>query len=350
MPGLRAGTGRAWMLPFLAFAAGCGRDSGVEAPIVPEDPSPEEAYAQIVAKFEGSKTVRVRFVTTGSLDPRRQETLRFAGTLILGQGNRARFDAGGHDHLHPGEGTGDSDVSIRCDGVQVKSRQSKIRGRPAADLRIRLGRTAASGGLFAMMHERVEERQEAREPGTAEGFRLEKGDGPNRILRYRAPAPFPAQVELTFEAGTCRLLRRVVRFMDGDREEGAITEVYEECSFDVEVPDETFRLPSAGAALAVFPETDVLLLTELTLKASSGIVKEGGLLNAGTLEFEGAGEMSDIAYAYYDALKERGWKRMHLYSAKEETADFRKDDRRCDVRVWREGGKVRALIKVGPRK
>jgi hypothetical protein len=98
----------------------------------------------------------------------------------------------------------------------------------------------------------------------------------------------------------------------------------------------------------VYPDTDVV---EPKGKPTGfgEVKKQGGLMQAGNLEYETSGELVPTFRDYIAAMREHGWS-----SVKEEvaggraTATLQKDTRNCSVVFVSDKGAIKAAIKVGP--
>jgi hypothetical protein len=106
-----------------------------------------------------------------------------------------------------------------------------------------------------------------------------------------------------------------------------------------------------GGGAGVYPDTDVVELSGFELKLATGVQKSGGLLQTGTLEYVGAGDLVAVYRAYVDAMKARGW----VGANDEITGDkaigtLRKDNRSCALTFTSAQGQIRASIKVAQTK
>lgn len=110
-----------------------------------------------------------------------------------------------------------------------------------------------------------------------------------------------------------------------------------------------FAAGCAGAAL--YPDTDVMEPKGYALKVATGVQKSGGLLQAGTLEYAGQGDLTEAFREYVAGMRSAGWT-----SASDDIAGgkavgtLRKDNRTCSLEFVSAAGQIRATIKVAQTK
>ncbi|HEX7897163.1 MAG TPA: hypothetical protein VF950_05360 [Planctomycetota bacterium] len=110
---------------------------------------------------------------------------------------------------------------------------------------------------------------------------------------------------------------------------------------------------AAGCASGggLYPDTDVMEVQGYELKVATGVQKSGGLLQAGTLEYSGAGDLTSVFREYVASMRSAGWT-----SATDDIAGgkaigtMRKDNRTCALEFVSAAGQVRATIKVSQTK
>ena len=106
----------------------------------------------------------------------------------------------------------------------------------------------------------------------------------------------------------------------------------------------------AGAG-GLYPDTDVVEVVEFELKIATGVQKSGGLLQSGTLEYSGAGDLTRVFREYVSAMRKAGWT-----SATDDIAGgkavgtMRKDNRTCALEFISAAGQIRATVKVSQTK
>lgn len=109
-------------------------------------------------------------------------------------------------------------------------------------------------------------------------------------------------------------------------------------------------LGCAGSG-GLYPDTDVVEVSEFELKVATGVQKSGGLLQAGTLEYSGAGDLTKVFRDYVAAMRKAGWT-----SATDDIAGgkavgtMRKDNRTCALEFVSAAGQIRATVKVSQTK
>jgi len=101
----------------------------------------------------------------------------------------------------------------------------------------------------------------------------------------------------------------------------------------------------------LYPDTDVVEPPGFEIKVATGVVKSGGLMQAGTLEYSGAGDLTQSFRAYVSSMRDAGWT-----SASDEigvgkaVGTLRKDNRTCALEFVSASSQLRAVIKVTPTK
>jgi hypothetical protein len=108
---------------------------------------------------------------------------------------------------------------------------------------------------------------------------------------------------------------------------------------------------AACASGGVFPDTDVVEPSNFELKLATQVQKSGGLLQAGTLEYAGTGDLNQIYRDYVKAMRGQGWvSGSDEINGGKAVGTLRKDNRTCMLEFTSAGGQVRAVIKVSQTK
>jgi hypothetical protein len=110
---------------------------------------------------------------------------------------------------------------------------------------------------------------------------------------------------------------------------------------------------AAGCASGggLYPDTDVMEVAGYELKVATGVQKSGGLLQTGSLEYSGTGDLTTVFRQYVASMRSAGWT-----SATDDIAGgkaigtMRKDNRTCALEFISAAGQVRATIKVSQTK
>jgi hypothetical protein len=97
----------------------------------------------------------------------------------------------------------------------------------------------------------------------------------------------------------------------------------------------------------LYPDTDLVEPKDFELKVATGIQKSGGLLQAGNLEYSGAGELVQIYRSYVADMRTHGWTGAadDIQNSKA-VGTLRKDNRTCSLEFTSVGGQIRVTIKV----
>ena len=99
----------------------------------------------------------------------------------------------------------------------------------------------------------------------------------------------------------------------------------------------------------LYPNTDVVEPRNMDPKVATGFqYTAGGLLAAGHMECEGAGELNAIFRSYVEDMKAHGWAPLNTdVQGDKATGSLRKDTRSCSLTFTQANGRVRAVIIVG---
>ncbi len=100
-----------------------------------------------------------------------------------------------------------------------------------------------------------------------------------------------------------------------------------------------------------YPDTDVMEVGGYELKGATGVQKSGGLLQAGTLEYSGSGNLTEAFRDYVAAMRDAGWtSATDDITSGRAVGTMRKDNRTCSLEFISAGNQVRAIIKVAQTK
>ncbi len=104
-----------------------------------------------------------------------------------------------------------------------------------------------------------------------------------------------------------------------------------------------------GAGL--YPDTDVVEPKDLELKVATGIQKSGGLMQAGTLEYAGSGDLVVVYREYVAAMRSHGWTgAADDIAGQKATGTLRKDNRTCVLEFTSAAVQVKATLKLSQTK
>jgi len=101
----------------------------------------------------------------------------------------------------------------------------------------------------------------------------------------------------------------------------------------------------------VYPDTDVVEPRDCELKVATGIQKSGGLLQAGTLEYAGSGDLVQVYRDYVASMRSHGWTGANdEIAGQKATGTLRKDNRTCSLEFTSASGQVKISIRLSPTK
>jgi hypothetical protein len=101
----------------------------------------------------------------------------------------------------------------------------------------------------------------------------------------------------------------------------------------------------------LYPDTDVVEVADFELKVATGVQKSGGLLQSGTLEYSGAGELTRVFREYVASMRKAGWtSATDDISGAKAVGTMRKDNRTCGLEFVSAAGQIRATVKVSQTK
>ena len=101
----------------------------------------------------------------------------------------------------------------------------------------------------------------------------------------------------------------------------------------------------------VYPDTDLVEPRDCELKIATGIQKSGGLIQAGTLEYSGSGELVQVYRDYVASMRSHGWTGANdEIAGQKATGTLRKDNRTCALEFTSAGGQIKISLKVSQTK
>lgn len=98
----------------------------------------------------------------------------------------------------------------------------------------------------------------------------------------------------------------------------------------------------------VYPDTDVVEPRDFgDPKVAQGIQKSGGLMQAGSLEYAGSGDLVQVYREYVAAMRSHGWVgAADDIQGQKAVGTLRKDNRTCAIEFTSAGGNIKVSIKV----
>jgi len=106
-----------------------------------------------------------------------------------------------------------------------------------------------------------------------------------------------------------------------------------------------------GGGSRLYLDTDVAEVPGFTAAAAKEVQMSGGLMQSGTLEYTGSGDVAEVLRAYVETMKGIGWTTAHVdTSGDRAVGTLRKDNRTCSLEFVKSSGKIHAVIKVGTTK
>lgn len=110
-------------------------------------------------------------------------------------------------------------------------------------------------------------------------------------------------------------------------------------------------LAACGGGGQIYPDTDVVEIPNFDLKVATGVQKDRGTMQAGTLEYTGQGDLVAVFRNYISAMKAHGWQsRNEEVTGDKAVATLGKEVRTCSLQFTQSQGTVRAVIKISPAK
>jgi len=106
-----------------------------------------------------------------------------------------------------------------------------------------------------------------------------------------------------------------------------------------------------GGGSGLYLDTDVAEVYGFGHASAKEVQMSGGLMQAGTLEYSGSGDVAEVFKSYIEAMKAQGWTIAHVDVAGDRAVGtLRKDNRTCGLEFTKGSSKIRAVIKVGTTK
>ena len=102
-----------------------------------------------------------------------------------------------------------------------------------------------------------------------------------------------------------------------------------------------------GCSAGLYPDTDLVEPKDFDLKVATGIQKSGGLLQNGTLEYSGTGDLVLVYRGYVADMRALGWTgAADDIAGQKATGTLRKDNRTCALEFTSASGVIKVSIKV----
>lgn len=96
-----------------------------------------------------------------------------------------------------------------------------------------------------------------------------------------------------------------------------------------------------------YPGTDIAQVSGFELRRADSIQKSGGVILAGTLEYFGDGNLTEVFQEYILEMGELGWSSASdQIDEKKAVGTMRKDNRTCNVSFVLVDGDIQATIQV----
>ena len=106
-----------------------------------------------------------------------------------------------------------------------------------------------------------------------------------------------------------------------------------------------------GGGAGVYLDTDVCDVSGFRLSSAKETQMSGGLMQAGTLEYSGSGDLKDTFNDYVVSMKAQGWTIASVdLGADRAVGTLRKDNRTCTLEFAKAESRIRAIIRVGTTK
>lgn len=106
-----------------------------------------------------------------------------------------------------------------------------------------------------------------------------------------------------------------------------------------------------GGGSGLYHDTDVREVEGFRRSSAKEIQMGGGLMQSGTLEYSGSGDVKDVFDDYVAAMKDVGWMIAGVdVQGDRAIGTLRKDNRTCNLEFVKASDKIRASIRVGPTK
>ena len=109
-------------------------------------------------------------------------------------------------------------------------------------------------------------------------------------------------------------------------------------------------LTACGGGGDIFPDGDVVEPPDFKL-IKSDVKTSGGLIQSGTMSYEGEGELTVVYRDYLALMREVGWVRSSgQIDGPKAVGTLRKDTRTCELSFTSSQGMIRISITVSPAK
>lgn len=105
------------------------------------------------------------------------------------------------------------------------------------------------------------------------------------------------------------------------------------------------------ACTTLYPDTDLVEPSNFELKVATGIQKSGGLIQSGTLEYAGEGDLVRSFRDYVAAMRANGWTgAADDIQNQKAVGTLRKDNRTCALEFTSVNSAIKISIKVSQTK
>ena len=106
-----------------------------------------------------------------------------------------------------------------------------------------------------------------------------------------------------------------------------------------------------GGGGSVYMDTDVHEVAGLRQTSAKDVQMSGGLMQQGTMEYSGSGDLKEIFTDYVASMKAEGWTTAHVDVQSDRcVGTLRKDNRTCNLEFALSNTKIKAQIRVGTTK
>jgi hypothetical protein len=101
----------------------------------------------------------------------------------------------------------------------------------------------------------------------------------------------------------------------------------------------------------LYPDTDLVEPNGFELKVATGIQKSGGLIQSGTLEYAGTGDLVPSFRDYVAAMRSNGWTgAADDIQNQKAVSTLRKDNRTCALEFTSANNVIKVTIKISQTK
>jgi outer membrane lipoprotein-sorting protein len=310
-----------------------------------------ESFKNLEKAILEAKTLHAKFTCDFTIGvPNKSEKGTFTAEVDLKQGNKVRLAIQGRSFTE----TGKPFVQV-SDGEKVSKEGIPLGGwkEPARIFHDFLAGSMAGPGIMVEQIGLGVPRAPDQEPNFRfRYFDIEAGqvDKGAKTLAYKCESD--GAFKLWYDPKGFRLLKRSVSFTFMGVVITAV-ESYDEFALNSDISDENFKLPPTAPVGKpdVYPGTDVVEPKEFELKRALGMKKTDGLLETGTLEYGGAGDLAKIYDAYVKEMESVGWQGVANDSGNDKRiGTLRKGERICTIEFTKVATGIQAVINVGPGK